>query len=246
MSTPRELLQEWPDFERWEVFRDGTQRVGAMRRVWKYSVLLTRVVIEGDEGPYQAESRIRFIPGIDWDLSWFHATGMEEPVLLHNPASWTHTGSLPVIGSGNIPTRDGRELPSGRRRPVEAGTLPGYGEYLVLARMVASGRREAQWNAVDDETGLAQQTRLVAVDDAPPPARLPAGVEAMGPIQRFDRMVAGTVRASHWVADGVVLASEWNGIHSVAVLDQAGSAGWEAIAGLEPANADFLLQGMQR
>lgn len=245
MSTPRELLDATPDFERWEVFGGSGQRIGALRRVWKYSVLLTRVALEGADGTYLAESRIRFVPGIDWDLSWFHATGMAEPVLLHNPASWTHTGSLPVVGT-TIRTRDERELPPGLTRQVPAGTLPGYGEYLILGRLVSSGTREASWTAVDDETGAPLDTRLTAVEDSAPPPYVLAGVEAPGRILRYDREVNGIRQASHWAVDGVVLASEWDGTPSVPVQDQAGSAGWEAIAGLEPANADFLLHGVRR
>lgn len=245
MSTPRELLDAPPEFERWEVFRDGGQRVGAVRRVWKYSVLLTRVAIEGDDGAYLAESRIRFIPGIDWDLSWFHATGMAEPVLLHNPASWTHTGSLPVIGT-TLRTRDERELPPGLTRHVPAGTLPGYGEYLVLKRLLSTGGLHAAWTSVDDETGTPQETRLVAVEEKEPPSAVLAAVTEPGTLLRYDREVDGVRQASHWAVEQRVVASEWNGLHSLAIPDQAGSAGWEAISGLERDNADFLLHGVRR
>ncbi|WP_372697823.1 hypothetical protein [Arthrobacter sp. JSM 101049] len=245
MSTPRGLLDATPEFERWEVFGDGRQRIGAMRRVWKYSVLLTRVALEGENGPYLAESRIRFIPGIDWDLSWFHATGMAEPVLLHNPASWTHTGSLPVVGE-TLRTRDERELPPGLTRQVAAGTLPGYGEYLVLRRLVAAGRREASWSAVDDASGTAQDTRLSAVEDPEPPDYVLASLDAPGAVLRFDREVDGVRQASHWAVDHRVVASEWNGVHSIALRDDSESAGWEAIAGLQPGSADFLLHGVRR
>ncbi|HXD27128.1 MAG TPA: hypothetical protein VN621_00040 [Arthrobacter sp.] len=245
MSTPRGLLDSTPEFERWEVFGDHHQRIGAMRRVWKYSVLLTRVALEGEDGPYLAESRIRFIPGIDWDLSWFHATGMAEPVLLHNPASWTHSGSLPVIGEA-LRTHDERELPAGVTRDVPAGTLPGYGEYLVLGRLLASGRREASWSAVDDESGTPQNTRLLAVEDPDPPGYVLAGGTAADIVLRFDRAVDGVRQASHWSVAGQVVASEWDGVHSVALRGDAGSAGWEAISGLPPASADFLLHGGHR
>lgn len=242
MSTSRELLDPTPEFERWEVFGDHHQRIGAMHRVWKHSVLMTRVALEGDDGPYLAESRIRFVPGADWDLSWFHATGMAEPALLHNPASWTHTGSLPVVGDAPR-VRDERELPAGAARQVPAGTLPGYGEYLVLGRLVASGRREAAWSAVDDESGAPRSTRLFAVEDPEPPAYVLAGGAAAGVTLRFDREVDGVRQASHWAASGQVVASEWGGIHSVLLRDDAGSAGWEAIAGLPRGSADFLLHG---
>lgn len=248
MAIPGEIPDPQPDFEQWDAFWQDGQRVGALRRVWKYSVLLTRVAIESDAGTYLAESRIRFVPGTDWDLSWFHTTGMDEPVLLHNPASWTHTGSLPLVDAAAIRARDGRELPPGLTLHVPAGTLPGYGEFLVLRHLVSAGRREASWTAVDDDDGHPLQTRLVAVEDPDPPAYVvhPAGPGADGAILRYDRFDDAQRVASHWVADGTILASEWAGAHSVPVRDQAGSAGWEAIAGLEPASADFLLHGTRR
>ena len=137
MSESAEELNTLPDFERWETFWVGGQRVGALHRVWQDSVLLTRIAIEDESGDYLAESRIRFVPGPDWDLSWFHSSGMDEPVLLHNPANWTHTGSLPVVTAESLTALDGRELgklPLGQGRGfAKPGKPADEGEGFVFA-----------------------------------------------------------------------------------------------------------------
>ncbi|MDN6202664.1 MAG: hypothetical protein L0I99_10805 [Micrococcaceae bacterium] len=242
MAEPVEDLNTLPDFERWETFWVGGQRVGALHRIWQYSVLLTRIAIEDESGDYLAESRIRFVPGPDWDLSWFHSSGMDQPVLLHNPANWTHTGSLPVVSAESLITPDGRELPTGVSRQAPAGTVPGYGEFLVVRNLVGRGRAEAAWSSIHDDDGQVQQTRLVAVEDPRPPAYVAPALDG-GPVLRFDRFDDDQRGASHWVVDGEILASEWAGAYSVRVGDDAGSAAWETIAGLQDSTARFLLHG---
>lgn len=242
MAESAENLNTLPDFERWETFWVGGQRIGALHRVWQYSVLLTRIAIEDESGDYLAESRIRFVPGPDWDLSWFHSSGMDEPVLLHNPASWTHTGSLPIVSAEALTAHDGRELPRGVSRQAPAGTVPGYGEFLVLQNLVGRGQTEASWRSIHDDDGHVQQTRMVAVEDPQPPAYVPTSVNG-GPTLRYDRFDDGQRGASHWAADGAILASEWGGAYSVGVGDDAGSAAWESIAGLQESTARFLLHG---
>lgn len=244
MAESEKDLNTLPEFERWETFWAGGQRVGALYRVWQYSVLLTRIAIEDESGDYLAESRIRFVPGPDWDLSWFHSSGMEEPVLLHNPASWTHTGSLPVVSADTLTTHDGRELPAGVTRQAPAGTVPGYGEFLVLQNLVGRARREASWRSIHDDDGQVHETRMVALEDRQPPAYVPAPTQN-GPTLRYDRFDDGNRAASHWVVDGAIVASEWGGAYSVRVGDDAGSAAWESIAGLQESTAGFLLHGIR-
>lgn len=244
MAAAEKDLYAVPEFERWETFWAGGQRVGALYRRWQYSVLLTRIAIDDESGDYLAESRIRFVPGPDWDLSWFLSSTMKEPVLLHNPANWTHTGSLPIVSADSLPAHEGREFPTGVKRQAPAGTVPGYGEVLVLQNLVARGLREASWRSIHDDDGVVQQTRLVAVEDPLPPAYVSEASHG-GPTVRFDRFDEGQRGASHWVVDGSIVASEWAGAYSVLVGDDAGSAAWEAIAGLQDSTARFLLEGIR-
>ncbi|MGO2002702.1 hypothetical protein [Arthrobacter rhombi] len=242
MSESAEELNTLPDFERWETFWVGGQRVGALHRVWQDSVLLTRIAIEDESGDYLAESRIRFVPGPDWDLSWFHSSGMDEPVLLHNPANWTHTGSLPVVTAESLTALDGRELPTGVSRQAPAGTVPGYGEFLVLQNLIGRGLLEASWRSIHDDDGQVQQTKMVAVADQQPPEYVSAPLTG-GPTLRYDRFDDDQRAASHWSVDGAILASEWGGAYSLRVADESGSAAWESIAGLQESTARFLLHG---
>ncbi|MGP5397146.1 hypothetical protein [Arthrobacter rhombi] len=242
MSESAEELNTLPDFERWETFWVGGQRVGALHRVWQDSVLLTRIAIEDESGDYLAESRIRFVPGPDWDLSWFHSSGMDEPVLLHNPANWTHTGSLPVVKAESLTAHDGRELPTGVSRQAPAGTVPGYGEFLVLQNLIGRGLLEASWRSIHDDDGQVRQTKMVAIEDHQPPAYVSAPLSG-GPTLRYDRFDDDQRAASHWSVDGAILASEWGGAYSLRVADESGSAAWESIAGLQESTARFLLHG---
>lgn len=273
MGGPGDILGGLAEFERWETFWVDGQRVGAIRRVWRYSVLLTRIAIERDGEPYLAESRIRFVPGPDWDLSWFHATGMDEPALLQNPATWTSTGSMPLVPhnpahfgparfgpaqsipvrsspapsnpdpAGSVPTHGVAELPAGTPRTAPAGTLPGYGAFLVLLDLVASGRHESSWTSVADrDATTTSAARMVLAEEAQVPGFivLPAGT---GGVVRYERTSGGRHRASHWVRDGAVLASAWGDAHSLWVRDDAGTAAWDCIAGLQEGPAQFLLHG---
>ncbi|WP_154796328.1 hypothetical protein [Occultella kanbiaonis] len=200
--------------DRWETFRSGTASSpeapdGALHRTFDDLVLRTRVAFPLAGGAhYRAESVIRFAHGA---RTWESATFRSEPDGRHSNVDRVSAG-------------------------LDADTMPSYGEFVLLADLIASGEPAVRYIRLDDSDPVGGADRATlerqGTETVTPPGGTPLEARRYGVV--VDREQIGT----HWVVEGRVELSDWNGATSVHV-DSAATA----LAGLPDALLAFLREG---
>jgi hypothetical protein len=126
-----------------------------------------------------------------------------------SPSSGTrHSGTRALDGTVHV---DGTSV------PALADAIGGYGEHLVLARMIDDGADTVSFAVFDEGEP----------EDAPQAAALHGrGIEATelldGSVvdaERIQLVLAGRPTNAHWCVDGVVVKSDWCGAQSFLVDD---------------------------
>lgn len=115
-------------------------------------------------------------------------------------------------------------------------SMPGYGEFLLLTRLIASDSTSLDFEAVIDSVRNAPAVNASMRLMGPDVVRTPSGDDREG--QRVDVTIGDAVTSSHWVFDGGVIASDWKGAWSYPI----GSAE-EALGGIDDRLRLFLLEG---
>lgn len=115
-------------------------------------------------------------------------------------------------------------------------SMPGYGEFLLLMRMLASNEASIDFEAVIDSVGEAPTTKASMRLMGPDVVRIPSGDERDA--ERVDITIGDAVTSSHWALDRDVIASDWKGAWSY----PSGSAE-EALEGIDKGLRLFLLHG---
>lgn len=214
------------EFERWELFIEDGQRTGVLYRRFSGDVLLTRVSLGRDPSAYRAESRIRLSGDqSEWDLSWFRSSEMEEPWLML------------------------------RKPGMPEGSMPGYGEFLMLRRLLESGAASLEFTRLGDEGQTrpgkgagagALEGDLVRLELAPGTEML--GVPHRDEVEclRVDVHSNGRVLVRHWVHGDKVVASDWGRAMSYRVPGGPADAGWLSLEGLDDGSIEFLTHGFDR
>ncbi|CAM3505010.1 hypothetical protein OCAE111667_13100 [Occultella aeris] len=200
--------------DRWETFHSGSASSpgapdGALHRLFDDLVLRTRVAYPLDgDTYYRAESVIRFAHGA---RTWEWATFRSEPD--------GQRSNVDRLGSG-----------------LDADTMPSYGEFVLLADLITSGEPAVRYIRLDDSDPVDGADRATlerqATETVTPPGGSPLEARRYGVV--VDREQIGT----HWVVDGRIELSDWNGATSVHV----GSAA-KALAALPDAVVTFLRNG---
>ncbi|MBB2996709.1 hypothetical protein [Paeniglutamicibacter cryotolerans] len=209
------------EFERWELFIEENQRTGVLYRRFSDNVLLTRVTLGESPSLYRAESRIRLTGDHSaWELSWFRSSEMDEPRLML------------------------------RKPGTPEGSMPGYGEFLMLRRLLESGASSLEFTRLGDE-GVGRSGRgpgvgeadLVRLELAPETEMLEVPHRAEVECLRVDVHSGGKVLVRHWVHADRVVASDWGAAMSYRVPGGPADAGWISLEGLDEGSIEFLTQG---
>ncbi|TDE98871.1 hypothetical protein EXU48_01330 [Occultella glacieicola] len=201
--------------DRWETFhsgRSGTlEHDGAVHRLFDDLVLRTRIAFPIAGAEYlRAESVVRFAHGArTWETSTYRA----EPEAVRAQVDRVSAG-------------------------LDTDTMPSYGEFLLLADLIASGEPAVRYIRLEDSDPVDGADRATLERQRPERVTPPGGtpVEA----QRYGVVVDREQIGTHWVVDGRVRMSDWNGPVSVHV-DSAGAA----LVGLPEAVVTFLREGFE-
>jgi hypothetical protein len=200
--------------DRWETFHSGNSSSrgapdGALHRRFDDLVLRTRVAFPLAGGAYyRAESVIGFTHGA---RTWEFATYRSEPD--------RQRSNVDRVSSG-----------------LDADTMPSYGEFVLLADLISSGEPAVRYIRLDDSDPVGGADRATlerqGTETITPPGGTALEARRYGVV--VDRQQVGT----HWVVDGRVEMSDWNGATSVHVDSAA-----QALAGLPDAVVAFLREG---
>lgn len=209
------------DFERWELFIEDQQRTGVLYRRFADNVLLTRVSIGEAPNAYRAESRIRLTSDhTGWELSWFRHAGMDEPWLMHE------TPGLP------------------------SGSMPSYGDFLMLRRLLESGAPSLEFLRLHDEgeaySGVHSAVpagELISLERAAGTELLRIPQQAELECLRIDVRSNDKVWVRHWVYEDKVVASDWGAAMSYRVPGGPADAGWLSLEGMDDGSIEFLTRG---
>lgn len=150
-----------------------------------------------------------------------------ESIIVRDGASWK---------SMTYRQQPGDILIAADRGARSDASMPGYGEFLLLKRMLASNVASIDFEAVIDSVRDAPGTKASMRLMGPDVVWTPSGDERDA--ERVDITIGDAVTSSHWVLDGDVIASDWKGAWSY----PSGSAE-EALEGIDEILRLFLLEG---
>ncbi|KHL03067.1 hypothetical protein [Sinomonas humi] len=195
-------------WERWESFWVGGRQRGAVLRCFDGALLITRTAFDDGVGsPFMCESLVRLSPNGD---TWSGFRYGQEPGGLRSGA-WREE-----CGHG-------------------ADTLPSSGEYLLVERLVRSGRETGTFRRVDEANPSAPAAPAEVHRRGVETIDLPEGRSLRA--ERWE-VLAGGVRAGAWWAhDGELVRSAFGGALTFACREAT------ALEGLDQPLGDFLRGG---
>lgn len=193
---------------RWEAFYSDGAQVGALYREIGSEQILTRIAFAIGGGEYfRAESRVALAEG-----TWTRSHYRQQP--------------------GGVDAQLARAAAG-----FDAGSLPGYAEYLLVRQVAADPDRVIRFGKVaDSATAAVAAATTIRAEELT--TLHPPGGDAV-PARTVT--VRGTVLDStHWIADGEVLGSDWNGATSYVVVGETA-----ALTGADEPVRAFITGGFE-